>query len=510
MTTTGQDPLLSTAGVQRANGGGSAVYVALVCLVASLAGLLFGFDTAVISGTVTPVAKQFALSDMWQGWFVSSALLGCIIGAAVSGMLGDRFGRKPILFIAAICFFICGFFAMILRTFTVLIVARVIGGSGVGMASVLAPMYISEFAPPRWRGRLVTFYQLSIVIGVLAAYLSNFLLAKIAISYAGTAGSGWFYWIVVDQTWRSMLGAEIIPAILFFLLLFFVPESPRWLIENGRERRGYAVLEKVGGAKTAERELREIKIAAHDEPGSLVQLLRPGLRRALLVGVLLSVFGQLTGVNIVVYYGPLILKAAGFHQLGGTLLGQVGLGVINLVFTILAMFFVDRLGRRPLLLSGMTVVTVMLALIGVLFLFADVHHTGAGGVAHVGHVSKTLAILIGLSVGIYMAALAFSICAVIWVLTPEIFPNRVRGRAASIATFANWGTNAVSAQVFPIYVAAFGMYAGFFSAAAVCLVATVFFFKFVPETKGRTLEQIERFWTAPVASPSPLLASEQN
>ncbi|MGB2960194.1 MAG: sugar porter family MFS transporter [Bacteroidota bacterium] len=451
-------------------------YLAGICLVASLGGLLFGFDTAVISGTFGFVESQFGLSKVEVGWFGSAALMGCIMGAALAGTLGDRFGRKPVLIVAAFLFFLSAFLSTIPQSFGMLIPARIIGGIGVGMASVLAPMYISEFAPPRLRGRLVAFYQLSIVVGILVAYFSNWSLLGFAESNgAAFGGSDILHWVLVAEVWRGMFGAEMLPAALFFLLLFFVPESPRWLVEDGKEEKAFGILARVSGHDVARREVTEIRTAIARKEGTLRELFKPGLRWALIVGVGLSFFGQLTGVNIVVYYGPTILKEAGL-ELGNALQYQVGLGLINLVFTIIAIWKIDTWGRRPLLIGGMAMVAVAMGATALLLLF-DVP-----------------ALWIVVLLGVYMACVAVSICAVIWVLTPEIFPNRVRGRGASISTFTNWSTNALSAFLFPWYVAALGLHTGFFTFAVVCIVATVFFWKFVPETKGKTLEEIEQHW----------------
>lgn len=481
---------------------GSGLYLAGICTVASLGGFLFGFDTAVISGTIGFVETQYGLSSLALGWFTSSALIGCILGAAVAGVLSDRFGRKPILILSGVLFFISALGSAVPPNFELLIVARILGGVGVGMASVLAPMYISEFAPARIRGRLVALYQLSIVVGILAAYFSNYLLLDIAGSDSKTGGlSEWTAWLMLDEVWRAMFAVEMVPAAAFSLLLLMVPESPRWLVKAGRQSRALAILQRVDGAEVAEREMDDIRGSLGRDQGSVRELFRPGLRMALLVGVMLSVFGQLSGVNIVVYYGPRILNAAGFEDIAA-LFGQVGLGVTNLVFTILALMFIDKLGRRPLLIGGMAVVTVALVVIGTLFLVGgaaplDEAATAAQlDKAATAPMSRALGIAIGATICVYMAAIAFSICAVIWVLTPEIFPNRVRGRAASIATFANWSTNAASAFAFPWFVGAFGMHAGFFAAAAICLIATLFFWHYVPETKGQSLEQIERYWKA--------------
>ncbi len=474
---------------------GSVVYLAGVCLVASLGGLLFGFDTAVISGTFGFVKEQFCLSELQVGWFGSSALVGCIFGAAAAGVLGDRFGRKPILIISALLFFVSALLSTIPPSFVILIPARIVGGLGVGMASVLAPMYISEFVPPHLRGRLVATYQLSIVIGILAAYFSNWsLLGFSQANPEAFGGTGLWHWLLVSEVWRGMFGAEMIPAAAFFLLLLRVPESPRWLAKEGHDERALAILAKVGGRQVARRQMAEITDALSQEEGTLAELFRPGLRTALIVGVGLSLFGQMTGVNIVVYYGPTILQQAGFEKIGAFQF-QVGFGLINLIFTLIALGLIDRLGRRPLLLGGMAVVVLTLALTGGLFLFGSEHVAPEAGP---GVASVTLSREMGRWVvgvlAVYMACVALSICAVIWVLTPEIFPNRVRGRAASIATLTNWGTNATSAFLFPWYVHRFGMHVGFLTFAVICLVGTVFFWRLVPETKGRSLEDIEKSW----------------
>lgn len=475
---------------------GSAIYLAGVCLVASLGGLLFGFDTAVVSGTVDFVEAQFELDKGQVGWLLSSALVGCIVGAAIAGTLGDRFGRKPIMIFSGLLFFVSALLSAIPPGFEVLTAARIIGGVGVGMASVLAPMYISEFVPPQLRGRLVALYQLSIVIGILAAYFCNWVLLCFSQGNPDAfGGQGVLHWVLVAEVWRGMFGAEMVPAALFFFLLFFVPESPRWLAQQGRQNRAVDVLARVVGRRQATRQMAHINSALGREEGTLAELLRPGLRLALMVGVGLSLFGQLTGVNIVVYYGPSILEQAGFEK-NASFLFQVGFGVTNLVFTLIAMALIDRFGRRPLLIGGMIVVVLALAVTACLFVYADpqIVTDAATGEKTLQFANPQAGPWIVMVLAVYMAAVALSICAVIWVLTPEIFPNRVRGRAMSIATLTNWGTNAVSASLFPWYVDALGMHAGFFSFAAICLIGTIFFWRYVPETKGKSLEEIERFW----------------
>jgi len=456
---------------------GSIYFLALVTFVASLGGVLFGFDTAVISGVFSLVEMFFDLNKIEAGWFASSALVGAIFGALIVGALSDKYGRKPILIVAAILFFISALGSAFPPTFTLLIVARLIGGVGVGMASVLAPLYISEFAPPKIRGRLVALYQLSIVIGILLAYFSNSLLLGFSQgNHESFEKTGILYKILVSDVWRGMFAAEMVPAGIFIMLLMIIPESPRWLIKNEKYDKGYNILLKISGEAIAKNELSEIRKTVTHVKGKISELLKPGLRLALIVGVGLSVFGQFTGVNILIYYGPEILENAGF-QLDSSLQFQVAIGFINLIFTIIALWKIDSWGRRPLLIGGMAAVFASLLIIAILF-----------------SLDATSGFWIVIMLGVYMASLALSINAVIWVLIGEIFPNRIRGRAMSIATFANWGTNFITAFIFPWYVAKIGMNAGFFTFAFMCLIATIFFYKYVPETKGKSLEEIEKHW----------------
>ncbi len=458
-------------------GKGNMAYLALICFVASLGGVLFGFDTAVISGTFGMVETQFLLSKIEVGWFASSALIGAILGAMFAGLLSDRFGRKPVLLVSAAFFFVSALASAVAPDFLFLIFARLIGGWGIGIASVLAPLYISEFSPPRIRGRLVALYQLSLVIGILLAYFSNWILLGYSQSHIlNYVQPGMMYKILVPEVWRGMFGAEMIPSGLFILLMFFIPESPRWLIGAGKSAKGFSILEKINGTTLANAEFNGIKEAVNQEEGTLRELLKPGLRLALVVGIGLSVFGQLTGVNIVIYYGPTILENAGF-KLESALQFQVAIGLINLIFTILALWKIDKWGRRPLLIGGMS--SVFISLIIIAFMFTSGQASG---------------MWIVVMLCIYIASLAISINAVIWVLTGEIFPNRVRGRAMSIATFSNWTINFVCAFFFPWYVAQIGMGGGFFTFAFFCLIATLFFYHFVPETKGKSLEEIEIYW----------------
>ncbi|MEN8227018.1 MAG: sugar porter family MFS transporter [Bacteroidota bacterium] len=456
---------------------GSKSYLALICFVASLGGVLFGFDTAVISGTVSMVETQFGLDKISVGWFGSSALIGAILGSLIAGALGDRYGRRPVLILSAVLFFISALGSTVSPTFDLLIPSRLVGGLGIGMASVLAPLFISEFSPPKVRGRLVALYQMSIVIGILLAYFSNWMLLGFSKNHLQLFGEReLLQQVMVSEVWRAMFGAEMLPAALFFFLLLLIPESPRWLVKEGKEAMSFKILRKLSGETVARAELAAIHASVSERSGTIAELFKPGFRLALIVGVGLSVFGQFTGVNIIVYYGPDILGNAGYN-FDNALKFQVAIGLINFVFTALALWKIDSWGRRPLLIWGMSAVFVSLLIIGFMF-----------------SLSENQGIWIVIMLGIYMASLAFSINAVIWVLLGEIYPNRLRGRAMSLATFANWGTNFGTAFLFPWFVSRAGMNTGFFVFAGMCFMATIFFYRLVPETKGRSLEEIEAFW----------------
>jgi len=378
------------------------------------------------------------------------------------------------MILAALLFFVSAFLSAVPPGFKMLIAARLIGGLGVGMASVLSPMYISEFAPARIRGRLVALYQFSIVTGILLAYFSNWILLQYSVSDGNIFTLGMLYKVFNSEVWRGMFAAEMIPSGLFLMLLFSVPESPRWLIDKGFTEKGLTLLKRING--DLNNDLPELVKSIRKKETGMAELLNPGLRRALLVGIGLSVFGQFTGVNIVVYYGPTVLEGAGF-ALDSAVQFQVLIGLINLIFTIIALLKIDSWGRRPLLIGGMTSVLISLCAIGLLFV--------TGVMAGI----WTVILLC-----IYIASLAISINAVIWVLIGEIYPTHIRGRAMSIATFANWATNFTAAFLFPWYVSHLGMGAGFFTFAGFCLAGTIFFYKLVPETKGKSLEDIENYW----------------
>ena len=337
-------------------------YVFLVCMAAALGGFLFGFDTAVISGALPLVVNDFKLTTGMEGWFVSSALLGCIIGVGVAGLLSDRFGRKKVLLISALLFVTSSVGCMLADNLSILIIYRILGGLGIGVASMICPLYISEFSPPRLRGRMVALYQLAITIGIVGAYFSNALLLEV--SESGTF-TGLLKQLLITDAWRGMIGIGVIPAFIFLLLLLFVPESPRWLLVNGREGKAILYLNKIYGPEQAATELREIKTATTGSKNFKV-LFSSRYRVALIIGLALPFLSQTSGINAIIYYGPSILDKAGF-SLSGAFGGQVTIGIVNVICTFIAIFTVDKWGRRPLLIVGITGAILSLVVTGLLF-----------------------------------------------------------------------------------------------------------------------------------------------
>ncbi len=438
---------------------GMRLYLGVICLVAAIGGLLFGFDTAVISGTIGFFKAEFNLSSVMVGWTASSALVGCMLGAILAGLLSDRFGRKKVLILAAILFTASSIGCGLSRTVTELILARIVGGMGIGIASMLSPLYIAEISPPRVRGRLVSLQQFAIISGILGAYFTNTLVLHTALNDAAK--------------WRWMFALGAFPAGIFFLLLLAVPESPRWLTKQGLVDRARQILARVAGSAQADVEMAEIQTAIAHEGASVMELFRPGLRLALLVGVALAIFQQITGINAILYYAPEIFKQAGSGA-ASAFNDTIWIGVVNLLFTILAIGVIDRLGRKPLLIMGTIGMGLSLVLVGLAF-----HYKVSG---------------FGLLVVIlaYVAAFAASQGPVVWVVISEIFPTRIRGRAMSIATVCLWAACYLVSQTFPMLVETVGSAATFWGYAVMCLVTVIFVWRFVPETKGKSLEQIEK------------------
>lgn len=454
-------------------------YVVFLSIVAAIGGILFGYDTAVISGTISSVEAQFSLNAMQVGWFVGCALVGSILGVAVAGILSDRFGRKLTMLVAAILFTASGIGCAISQSFTELVIYRIIGGIGIGVVSIVSPMYISEVAVARWRGTLVSLYQLAITIGFLAAYLVNFQILKSA--ETAVYDTPWLHWIMVDEMWRGMLGSNALPALLFFIVIFFIPESPRWLILRNRTGRAHAVLEHIyRSSEAADGEIATIRDAEKAAPKSEWRsLTSPGMRRALLIGVAIAMLGQFMGVNAVLYYGPTIFEDAGLSS-GDSLFSQVLVGAVNMLTTVIALVIIDRVGRKQLVYWGVSGMILSLLCIGTYFL--------AGATWGL---SSTFLLIFFLA---YVFCCAISISAVIFVLLSEMYPTRVRGLAMSIAGFSLWIGTYLIGQLTPWMLETLTPAGTFFLFAAMCFPYILIMWRAVPETTGRSLEEIERYW----------------
>lgn len=448
-------------------------YLYLVCLVAALGGFLFGFDTAVISGTVSLVRNDFTLNAVQEGWFVSCALLGCIVGVSVSGKLSDTYGRKVVQILSAVLFLASAVGCMFSTTFATLILFRLVGGLGIGVASMVSPLYISEFAPPRYRGMMVSLYQLALTIGIVLAYFSNAYL----VSHAGDSfESESSRQIFSTQVWRGMLGLGALPASIFLLALLIVPESPRWLLLRGQEEKARAILTRIDGPAAAQKEIDAFNASGEEGNGSLRELFTPLYRRALWIGLLLPFLSQVCGINAVIYYGPRILEQAGF-TLNNALGGQVTIGLVNVAFTFVAIFTIDKWGRKPLLYVGVGGAVLSLLIIGALF--------------QMGVTSGPWILLFILA---FIACFAFSFGPVCWVVVGEIFPNAIRGKAMALATLSLWIGNFLVGQLTPVLLDGVGSAGTFWLFALCCSPALWITWKLIPETKGRSLEAIEAYW----------------
>lgn len=447
-----------------------------ITIVATMGGLLFGFDMAVISGVLPFVKEQFSLSSISEGWFVSSALLGCIIGVSFSGEMSDRFGRKKLLMLSAILFFASAIGTASAANFNLLIVARMIGGTGVGIASIVAPLYISEIAPAKIRGRLVTFYQLAITAGILLAYLTNSGLLSFSLSHKNVSYSSIFELILVKEIWRSMLGLGIIPSLIFFIGLMFVPESPRWLIQKGKEAEAIAILSKIENPQVALFEAAVIRDAPTQNEGGYKILFSPALRKPLLIGILLPLFSQFSGINAVIYYGPRILSDAGIN-ISNALLGQIVFGLANFLFTVIAIWKVDKMGRRPLYITGSIGAALSLMFTGWCF-----------------YSQSTGSITLVISIVMFLACFAFSIGPLKFVVAAEIFPTKIRGRAMAISIMVMWIADTIVGQLTPVLLSAIGPAFTFWFFAACCILSFLVVYKMVPETKGKSLEEVQELW----------------
>lgn len=431
-------------------------HLLFVTVVSALGSFLFGFDTAVISGTTKFITDYFNLTDATLGITVSVALWGTVLGAVIVAKPGDLWGRRLMLLICGATYLISALGCAFASGWYTLLVFRFIGGIAIGASSVMAPMYIAEIAPARIRGRLVAVVQLNIVIGILVAFFTNYLLVNIG-----------------ESNWRWMFGIMALPAAIFFVLLFVVPESPRWLVKKNMSERAKSVLRKVG-AKNINFELGQIVESLKEEHGT-TKLLQKKYGLAILCGVLFPFLAILSGINVIMYYAPMIFEKAG-SSTSAAMLEAVGIGGINLIFTILAMYFIDKVGRRPLLMIG--AVGMFLSMIGAALHFYYTNYFGNG--------------VMVVSILAFVAFFAFSQGAVIWVFLSEIFPNKIRSKGQSLGTFVDWITNAFVGLLFPIALTYFGGGTVFLFFAVLEIPFFLFVLKVMPETKGKSLEELEK------------------
>lgn len=450
-------------------------FLVFLCLTAALGGLVWGFDAIVISGTTDAVKAQFTLTPLMEGFFVGSGLLGAIIGSAVAGWSGDRFGRARNLVLAAALLWISAVGSAFAPGIEILVLARWAGGIGVGISAMICPLYIAEISPAHLRGRLVTLFQFAITAGIMVALFNN--LGINAWSHAAketVTGDSFREWFLVDESWRAMFASELLPGTIFLVFAVMLPESPRWLVREGHEARAGVVLRRIfaTGADEELASIRETVATERAHERRFLDVLAPRYRKPLIVAMSLAAFAQLSGINTVFYYGTSLLKEAGLNP-GGAFSGMAVIGFFNMIFTIVAVMFVDKAGRRGLLQIG------TIGVIGCL--------VGMSGCFAVG--SKTLLIVLICS---FVAFFAFSLGPIKFIFASEIFPTNIRAHAMAIVVLTMWTSDWIVAQLVPILRDGLGV-PGMFLIFAVCVLPQVLLvWKFMPETAGRSLEDIER------------------
>ena len=438
-------------------------FVYIAALFAALGGLLFGYDTGVISGALIFIQREFGLSIAAEEIVVSGVLLGAVIGAIFGGKAADLFGRRRVLLVTAAIFGIGALASALAPSPAILILSRVVLGLAIGLASTNVPVYLSEVAPPHARGWVVSLFQLAVTVGIVVAYLADYAFADI-------------------EGWRWMLGLAVVPALIFGTGMFFLPETPRWLIRGGHHEVAHRVLLRIRELPDVTAEIEEIKasLAQQAEAGHWTDLLHRQIRPALVVGLGLAIFQQITGINTVIYYAPRILQSAGFNSASGAILATVGVGIVNVGMTIVAMFLVDRAGRRPLLLVGIAGMIITLGMLGLSFRYPS------GQLAWI-----SVICLMG-----YVGSFAMSLGPIFWLLIAEIYPLKIRGLAEGTAATVNWASNLIVSLTFLTLLEKLGASSTFLLYAFASVASWLFGYYFVPETKGRTLEQIETFWRA--------------
>lgn len=441
--------------------------VVLTAAIAGLGGLLFGYDTGVIAGALLFIKTDFDLGSFAQGLVVAAVPIGAVAGAAIAGPAADTYGRRLMILVAAAVFIVGALASAAAPGVEVLVIARVVIGVAIGLASAAAPVYISEVAPPESRGRLVSFFQLAVTIGILVAYL-------VGLAFDHVEG------------WRWMLGLGCVPALALAFGMVRMPQSPRWLVMSGDDFAARATLAKirVDDPDTIDRELEEIKESIEERPGQWSELLQPVVKAALVVGVGLAILQQVTGINTVIYYAPTIVEFTGVDSSAGSILAAVGVGVINVAMTLVALRLLDRAGRRTLLMIGVSGMVVSLFALGLAF------EVGGGGTF-----GSALAIA---SLMTYVASFAISLGPIFWLLNAEIYPLSVRSKAAGIGTMANWTFNFIVSLTFLLLIEALGQSGAFWFYGGVGVLTLVFCWKLVPETKGKPLEEIQAYFEARV------------
>ena len=450
-------------------------YVIFMAAVAAIGGILFGYDTAVISGTTDIVRNQFSLSASGEGWYVGCALIGSIIGVLCAGSLSDYIGRKITMLISAAFFSISAIGCAVCGSFDALVAFRIIGGVGIGIVSIVSPIYISEVSPAKIRGTLVSLYQLAVTAGFLLAYLANWAIDA-GIDPSAAADAGLWSRMFNAEAWRGMLGSETLPALLFLFIIFFIPESPKWLIIKGKPSEATAVLSRILGSEDEiGAEVEATRSSSGEDNGKWSDLLKPGILVAVLAGCAIAILGQFMGVNAVLYYGPKIFSEAGFDN---PMFSTVLVGLVNFATTVLAVFIIDRVGRKQLIYWGVSGMIICLMAIGTYF--------ATGGALGNGFM---LAFFLA-----YVFCCAISISAIVFVLLSEMYPNSIRGRAMSLAGFMLWVGTYLVGQLTPVLLE-WSQAGTFFIFAVMCVPYMLIMWKVIPETTGKTLEEIEEYWT---------------
>lgn len=455
-------------------------YLVFLSVVAALGGFLFGYDTAVISGTIAQVTQLFQLDSMQQGWYVGCALVGSIVGVFIAGILSDMSGRKRTMIFSAVLFSASAVGCAFSADFNQLVIYRIIGGVGIGIVSIVSPLYISEVSVATYRGRLVSLYQVAITVGFLGAYITNYFLLRLGEGDIFFVNS-WINRLFVSEVWRGMLGMETFPALLFLVVIYFIPESPRWLLLKGKETEASSVFSGIyRDPGEVERQLRDTLSVIRSESKSEWSLLfKPAILRIVLIGVCIALLGQFMGVNAVLYYGPSIFESAGLSG-GDSLFSQVLIGVVNMLTSIFALVIIDRVGRKKLVYYGVSGMIVSLLLIGGYFILSS---------------SVPISSLFLLAFFLcYIFCCAVSICAVVWVLLSEMYPAKIRGLAMSIAGFALWVGTYLIGQLTPWMLQTLTPSGTFFLFAIMCIPYILIIWKLIPETTGKSLEEIEQNW----------------